>query len=88
MKTTRRFRADYCIKNKFIVIEVNGGQFTGGRHNRGGKGYENDLTKGNIASLNGWVYLQYTYQMLKRDEHILDFEFLAKIDLLKNPPFG
>ena len=51
MPTKRRFRADYFIPPCYI-IEINGGQWTQGRHTRGGTGYENDLMKLNIASQN------------------------------------
>jgi very-short-patch-repair endonuclease len=66
-------RADYCILDKKIIIEVNGGQYNGGRHTRAGavKGkvytqYENDLNKLNLAQRNGWKVFQFTYQMLAR----------------------
>jgi len=72
METKRRFRADYLIHHTFLkdtIIEINGGQWNGGRHNRGGKGYENDLTKLNLAQKNGFRVLQFTYEMLERQEY-------------------
>lgn len=69
MDTNRRFRADYFIPKEKIIVELNGGQFIQGRHNRGGKGYEDDLRKGNMAQINGFKYYQFTYQMLKRGEY-------------------
>ena len=77
MSTKRRFRADFYVPAKRIVIEINGGQWVSGRHNRGGKGYENDLTKSNLANANNFVYLQYTYEMLARGEHLADMKKLA-----------
>lgn len=68
MDTKRRFRADYLINNN-IILEINGGQWTNGRHNRGGKGYENDLTKMNLSQENGFKYIQFTYEMLQRKEY-------------------
>lgn len=65
LPTKRRFRADYLL-NGNIVIEINGGQWSQGRHNRGGKGYENDLIKINIAQLNKIQYYQFTYEMINR----------------------
>jgi len=75
MPTKRQFRADYFLPSFDIIIEVNGGQFSRGRHNRGGKGYENDLTKLNIAQQNGFKIFQFTYEMLARLEYktILNF---------------
>lgn len=68
MPTKRRFRADYFIPPCHIV-EINGGQWTQGRHTRGGKGYENDLTKLNIAANNMFYVYQFTYEMLERQEY-------------------
>lgn len=70
MPTKRKFRADFLCPNIKLIIEVNGGQFVGGRHTRGGKGYENDLTKLNLAQVNGYRIIQFTYQMLQRGEHL------------------
>jgi len=83
MPVKRQFRADYFIPSINTIIEVNGGQFINGRHNRGGKGYEDDLIKLNMANRYGFIVLQYTYEMLKRQEYIKDFTVL----LSDNPPF-
>ena len=69
MPTKRRFRADYLLRAKRIIIEINGGQYINGRHNRGGKGYENDLTKLNLAQKNGFIVYQFTYEMLMSQEY-------------------
>lgn len=71
MDTKRKFRADYFLTNEKTIIEINGGQFItgGGRHNRGGEGYENDLMKSNIAQKFGFKYFQFTYQQLGRQEY-------------------
>jgi len=78
----RRFRFDYVIhpNTDRIAVEINGGQWINGRHNRGGKAYENDLEKSNLAQANGWLYLQFTYEMLARGDHfkILDKVLLGK----------
>jgi len=72
MPTKRQFRADYFILKMRIIIEINGGQYMTGRHNRGGKGYENDLVKSNLANINGFYYLQYTYQQLSKQLYVKD----------------
>jgi len=77
MDTKRKFRADYYVRSKKIIIEVNGGQtiFGGGRHTSGMKdkngltGYERDLQKSNLASSNGFKYYQFTYEQLERKEY-------------------
>ena len=74
MNTKRRFRADYLCPNLKLIIELNGGQWVNGRHNRGGKGYENDLTKLNLAQRNGFQVWQYTYEMISRGELKKDLE--------------
>lgn len=78
MPTERRYRADYLIPgDKKIIIEVNGGQYSGGRHTRAGKvkgkvytQYENDLNKLNLAQKYGFKVFQFTYQQLKRREYV------------------
>ena len=69
MNTKRLFRADFFCPKLSLIVEVNGGQYIGGRHNRGGVGYESDLEKLNIAQANGIFVLQFTYEMLERGEH-------------------
>lgn len=69
MPTKRLFRCDFLCPSLKIIIEVNGGQWTNGRHTRGGVGYENDLTKLNIAQLHGFKIFQFTYEMLERREY-------------------
>lgn len=78
LPTKRQFRADYYIPHIHAIIEINGGQFINGRHNRGGEGYETDLTKLNIANSNGCPVMQYTYEMLKRKDYIPQFEVLKE----------
>lgn len=68
MPTKRRFRADYLL-NGNIIIEINGGQYINGRHNRGGNGYENDLTKINLAQKHGFKVFQFTYEMLAAKQY-------------------
>lgn len=70
METHRMFRADYYLPDERIIIEINGGQYVYGRHNRGGAGYENDLRKMNIAVKNGFRYYQFTYQQLSKQEYL------------------
>lgn len=76
MNTKRVYRADYLIRSSNTIIEINGGQWTKGRHTRAGtvKGklytqYENDLNKLNLAQVNGFKILQFTYEQLGRQEY-------------------
>ena len=78
MPTVRKFRADFLCPNIKLILEINGGQFVGGRHNRGGSGYENDITKINLAQIHGFKVLQFTYEMLQRGEHQRVFKELRE----------
>ncbi len=78
IETKRQFRADFFCPKLLLIVEVNGGQYVNGRHNRGGKGYEDDLTKLNIAQANGLNVLQFTYQMLERGDHFKLLENYCK----------
>lgn len=75
----RSWRCDFVAEYELehgtyqIVIEVNGGQWTNGRHNRGGA-YEDSLRKRNRAQAKGVNYFEYTYEMLARQEYKHDIE--------------
>ena len=56
--SNRKFRADFFVPDN-LLIEINGGVWTSGRHNRG-QGYINDLEKINLAQSLGFVVLQFT----------------------------
>ena len=61
----RRWLADFCWPARMLIVEVEGGVFSGGRHVRG-EGYENDCEKYNEAQLLGFVVLRFsTGQVLK-----------------------
>ena len=55
----RRWRSDIAIPAEWLLVEVEGGTWSGGRHTRG-KGYENDCEKYNTAVLLGWRVLRFT----------------------------
>lgn len=54
----RRWRFDYALPNKKIAIEIDGGLWVSGRHNRA-SGYIKDMEKFNSASILGWRILKY-----------------------------
>lgn len=54
----RRWRFDIAYPLQRVAVELNGGSYRRGRHNRG-KGVENDYEKLNAAQRLGWVVLQY-----------------------------
>jgi len=55
----RRFRFDYAYPDEKIAIELEGGVWIQGRHNRG-QGFINDCEKYNLACVMGWKVLRYT----------------------------
>jgi very-short-patch-repair endonuclease len=66
----RRWRFDWCWLNAKVVLEVEGGIFTRGRHSRGA-GMLADMEKYNYATLMGWRVLRTTPQTLKSRETLI-----------------
>lgn len=58
---TRRWRFDFAIPEYKIAIEIDGGVWTYGRHNRSA-GYIADMEKMNAAASLGWIVLKFTPQ--------------------------
>ena len=54
----RKWRADFAIPSAKILIEVEGGVFTGGRHTRGA-GMIADMCKYNTAATMGYFVLRF-----------------------------
>lgn len=55
----RKWRFDFAIPEYKIAIEIDGGVWTYGRHNRS-SGYVADMEKFNAAASLGWVVLKFT----------------------------
>lgn len=58
---TRKWRFDFAIPKHKIAIEIDGGVWNYGRHNRA-TGYMADMEKFNAAASFGWVVLKFTPQ--------------------------
>jgi len=56
---TRRWRFDFAWPSAWLAVEVNGGEFVQGRHNRA-EGMRGDYDKLNTAVIAGWRVLQFT----------------------------
>ena len=67
----RRWRFDFAIPDKLIGIEIEGGTWTGGRHNRGA-GYAKDCEKYNQAAKMGWRIFRYTTAQVMQGTAIND----------------
>lgn len=61
----RKWRADFAYPDHRLLIEVEGGIYTRGRHNRP-LGYRDDCIKYNEATLLGWSILRFTDDMIRR----------------------
>jgi len=65
----RRWRFDFAMPDKRLAIEVEGGTWINGRHNRGSS-MEAELEKYNAAAIQGWTVLRFTTSQVKRGEAV------------------
>lgn len=64
VNSKRRWRFDFSWPTSGLAVEVEGGQWVQGRHQRG-TGFENDCVKYNQAQLDGWRVLRFTGDMVR-----------------------
>lgn len=60
----RKWRADFHLVEKMILVEVEGGIWSNGRHTRG-KGYLGDMEKYNAAVVMGYQVLRFSTEQVK-----------------------
>ena len=60
----RRWRVDFAWVDQLVALEVEGGIYTQGRHNRP-QGFNDDAEKYNALALAGWVVLRVTADHIK-----------------------
>lgn len=60
----RKWRADFHLVGKMILVEVEGGIWSGGRHTRG-KGYIGDMEKYNAATMLGYQVIRFSTEQVK-----------------------
>ncbi|MBJ8426027.1 hypothetical protein [Acinetobacter bereziniae] len=65
----RKWRADFHITGTKILIEVEGGIWSNGRHTRG-KGYISDMEKYNSAQELGYLVFRYSTEQVKSGKAI------------------
>ena len=70
---TRKWRADFHLKDKKILVEVEGGIWSNGRHTRG-KGYLGDLEKYNEATMMGYQVIRFSTEQVKSGKAIEQIE--------------
>lgn len=63
----RRWRFDLAFERERVAVEVEGGAFVRGRHNRGA-GYREDCRKYNEAVRHGWRVLRFLPEMVESGE--------------------
>ena len=73
----RKWRADFFITGTNILIEVEGGIWSGGRHTRG-KGFIADMEKYNAAAIMGFKVLRFDTQQVKSGLAIKQIEELVR----------
>lgn len=60
----RRWRVDFAWVDQLVALEVEGGIYTQGRHNRP-QGFNDDAEKYNALALAGWMVLRVTTDHIK-----------------------
>ena len=70
---TRKWRADFHLKGRKILVEVEGGIWSNGRHTRG-KGYLGDLEKYNAATMMGYQVIRFSTEQVKSGKAIEQIE--------------
>jgi very-short-patch-repair endonuclease len=66
---TRKWRFDFCFKELMFAVEIEGGSWAGGRHNRG-QGFNDDCIKYAEAQIYGWTVLRVTKDMIEKPEQL------------------
>jgi very-short-patch-repair endonuclease len=67
---SRKWRFDFAWPDQMLAVEIEGGQWIRGRHNRP-KGLEQDAEKYNAAMIDGWTVIRVTTSMV-HDGRALD----------------
>ncbi len=69
----RKWRADFHLVGKKILVEVEGGIWSRGRHTRG-KGYIGDMEKYNAATMMGFQVIRFSTDQVKLGHAIQQIE--------------
>lgn len=65
----RKWRFDFAWPDQKVAVEIEGGAWTNGRHQRG-KGFIADMDKYNTATLDGWRVFRFSGDHVKSGEAI------------------
>jgi very-short-patch-repair endonuclease len=74
----RQFRADLAWLHHGLLVELEGGTWIYGRHNRA-SGFEADCEKYNLATQLGWRVLRFTSNMVEDDRAVYAIETFFKL---------
>ena len=80
----RCFKCDFFLPDYNVVIEIEGGQWINGRHQRG-TGYKNDIEKYNMITLAGYKILRLTtdhFMRISKDSYAVSGYSSKIIDLI------
>ena len=72
----RKWKADFHLVGKKILVEVEGGIWSGGRHTRG-KGYIGDMEKYNAATMMGFQVIRFSTDQVKSGLAIQKIEMMV-----------
>ena len=75
---TRKWRFDFAYPDWLVAVEVEGGGWVQGRHNRGA-GFEKDREKYAEALIRGWRVLSVTPKMITDGRALAYLEALLKL---------
>lgn len=74
---SRKWKADFHILESKLLVEVEGGIWSGGRHTRG-KGYIADMEKYNEVSKLGYTLLRFSTEQVVSGKAVREIEQLVK----------
>lgn len=63
----RNWVYDFVFRERSLIVEIEGGVFSHGRHTRA-LGFTEDCRKYNFATAHGWHLLRFTTEMVKNGE--------------------
>jgi very-short-patch-repair endonuclease len=82
----RRFSCDFLLSDYNVIIEIEGGQWINGRHQRG-TGYKNDIEKYNMITLAGYKILRLTtdhFMRISKDSYAVSGYSSKIIDMIQD----